>query len=81
MPRCGSIVFGELIGKLEMLRVTCPKCGRDARYSVLLLNDMYGRDGNVTDWLNRITADCPRQRSLDMTNQCGATMPDLAQAL
>ena len=28
MPRDGAIVFSDLIGKLDMLRVACEKCGR-----------------------------------------------------
>jgi hypothetical protein len=29
MPRDGAIIFGDLIGKLEMLHVACDKCGRN----------------------------------------------------
>jgi len=32
MPRDGAIIFGDLIGKLDMLRIECPKCGRSGRY-------------------------------------------------
>jgi hypothetical protein len=32
MPRDGSIIFGDLIGKLGELRVECPKCGGAAQY-------------------------------------------------
>jgi hypothetical protein len=28
MPRDAAIIFGDLIGKLDVLRVECPKCGR-----------------------------------------------------
>ena len=28
MPRDGAIIFSDLIGKLDVLRVTCEKCGR-----------------------------------------------------
>jgi hypothetical protein len=28
MPRDGSIIFGDLIGKLDVLRVVCDECGR-----------------------------------------------------
>jgi hypothetical protein len=28
VPRDGAIVFGDLIGKLDMLSVSCDKCGR-----------------------------------------------------
>jgi hypothetical protein len=28
MPRDGAIIFSDLIGKLDVLRVECQKCGR-----------------------------------------------------
>jgi hypothetical protein len=31
MPRDGAIIFGDLIGKLDVLRVTCNKCERAGR--------------------------------------------------
>jgi hypothetical protein len=35
MPNDGTI--GYLVGKLEMLRVECPTCGRRGRYQVARL--------------------------------------------
>ena len=32
MPREGAIIFADLIGKLDMLRIECAKCGRSGRY-------------------------------------------------
>jgi len=32
MPREGAIIFGDLVGKLDMLRIECPKCGRSGRH-------------------------------------------------
>jgi hypothetical protein len=32
MPRDGATTFGDLVGRLEELRVTCGKCGRAGRY-------------------------------------------------
>jgi hypothetical protein len=29
MPRDGAITFSDLVGKLDMLRVACDKCGRN----------------------------------------------------
>ena len=29
MPRDGAIIFSDLVGKLDVLRVTYEKCGRD----------------------------------------------------
>ena len=31
MPRHGAIIFADLIGKLDLLRVSCEKCERDGR--------------------------------------------------
>ncbi len=28
----GAIIFSDLIGKLDVLRVACDKCGRDGSY-------------------------------------------------
>jgi hypothetical protein len=32
MPRDGATIFGDLIGKLDTVRVACGKCGRSGRY-------------------------------------------------
>ena len=37
MPRDGAIIFGDLLGKLDMLHVACDKCGRTGRYAVARL--------------------------------------------
>jgi hypothetical protein len=50
MPRDGSLVFGDLIGKLDVLHVVCDKCGREGHYSVTRLIKRQGRDGKMTDW-------------------------------
>jgi hypothetical protein len=39
MPRDRVIIFGDLIGKLDMLRVSCDKCGRDGCYGLAKLID------------------------------------------
>jgi hypothetical protein len=44
MPRDGAIIFSDLIGKLDVLRVTCEKCGRDGRYRLCRLLDERGRE-------------------------------------
>jgi len=52
MPLDGAIIFNDLIGKLDDLRVSCDKCGRSSRYQVQRLFRASGRDGKVIDWLN-----------------------------
>jgi hypothetical protein len=78
MPRDGAITFSGLVCKLDMLHVSCAKCGRKGRYSIRWLIEDHGRDGKVTDWLAAIAADCPRKQSINMNDQCAARCPDLA---
>jgi hypothetical protein len=44
-----------------------------------LLIGRNGHDGNVTDWPAGITADCPRRKSIDTSDQCAARCPDLSR--
>jgi len=79
MPRGGATIFGDLVGRLDVLRVSCAKCDRRARYNVRWLIEDHGRDVRVTDWLVEITADCPRKRSINMRDQCAVRCPDLSK--
>ena len=45
MPRDGAIIFNDLIGKLDMLRVACEKFGRDGCYGLGRLIE------KLLDWL------------------------------
>jgi len=81
MPRDRSITitFGDLLGKLDVLRVECEKCGRSGRYPVRWLIEQDGRDGKMTDWKYGLKADCPRRHTL--SDYCGACCPDLPKVL
>jgi hypothetical protein len=63
MARDGAIIYGDLIGKLDVLRVACAKCGRVGHYPLRRLLTTRGRDAKVIDWLAEITADCPKKLS------------------
>ena len=41
------LVFGDIEGKLDVLRVECTKCARKGRYSVSRLIEKYGRKANM----------------------------------
>ena len=49
MPRDGAIIFSDLIGKLDMLRVSCEKCGRDGCYGLSRLIEKRGRELSAVD--------------------------------
>ena len=42
MPRDGALTFGDLEGKLDVLRVACRKCDPP--------RPVYGRDSKLVDW-------------------------------
>ena len=44
MTRDGAIIFSDLVGKLDMVRVACDKCGRDGCYGLRRLIEKRGRD-------------------------------------
>ncbi len=69
------------MGKLDWLNVSCEKCGRRGRYNVARMVERLGPDAKLTDWLAGITADCPKRRSVDMSDQCAALCPDLPKVL
>ena len=77
MPRDRAITFSDLIGKLDVLRVSCETCGRDGSYGLARLIRVYGRDAKLRDWLDVITADCPKKIARNMNDQCGAKCAQL----
>ena len=42
--RDGAIIFGQLIGKLDVLRIECAKCGQSGQYKLAVLIAKYGRN-------------------------------------
>ena len=80
MPREGAIIFSDLIGKLDVLRVNCEKCGRDGHYILARLIRKRGRDAKLIDWLDELTAECPKKIARNMNDPCGATVPAITEA-
>jgi hypothetical protein len=77
MARDGSLTPADLIGKLDVLRVECDKCGRAGQYRVDRLIERLGHEAKLTDWLSDIAADCPRKLKPGYSDPCGARCPDL----
>jgi hypothetical protein len=81
MPRDGAIIFADLIGKLDVLRVTCAKCERAGRYRLHGLIEERGRDAKIVDCLGEITARCPKKVARNWSDQCAALCPDFPRVL
>jgi len=62
MPRDGAIIFGDLIGKLDLLRIECPKCGRSGQYRLADLISRYGRDEKLFAFTADVTENCTRKQ-------------------
>jgi hypothetical protein len=76
MPTDGTI--GGLVGKLDMLRIECPTCGRRGRFQVARLLEELGPGYHLTDWLHERTADCPQKNQAGVTRACGAVLAEWA---
>jgi hypothetical protein len=81
MPCDGATIFSDLTGKLEVLRVSCAKCDRAGSYRVSGLIEKRGRDAKLIDWIDELTADCPKKKAGSMNDQCAARCPDLPKML
>ena len=79
MPRDGAIIFRDLVGKLEVLRLECDKCGRFGRYHLEHLIEQYGIDAKLFDL--EPDAECPRKVARNQYDPCGARCPDLAKVV
>ena len=79
MPRDGAVIFADLIGKLHVLYVHCPKCSRAGRYQVRHLIEERGRNAKLIDWLDEVTADCPKKQAHNKNDPCGAGISRLAE--
>ena len=81
MRRDSAVTFGDLVGRLRMLRVDCAKCGRAGSYSLALLIRECGRNCTILDWKDKLTSNCARRIKADCADQCVARCPDLLKAL
>ena len=74
----GYVVFGDIEGKLDVLRIECTKCGRGGHSSRLI--EKHGREGNLMAWRETLNADCPR-RDGRLNDRCDLVCPDLPKVL
>jgi hypothetical protein len=73
------MTFGDLIGQLERIVITCSKCHRVSRYSVRRLALAYGHHYWLAEWLDEMARDCSRKESPVAADGCGAHRQEPAQ--
>jgi hypothetical protein len=80
MPR-NYLVFGDIEGKLDVLRVVCTKCSRRGMYYVHRLVEKRGRKGNMMKWKDLLNGDCPKRNAHSVHERCDLVCPDLPKVL
>jgi hypothetical protein len=80
MPR-NYVVFGDIEGKLDVLRVECTKCSRRSVYYLHRLIEKHGRKGNMMKWREQLNGDCPRRDAHSLQESCDLICPDLPKVL
>ena len=80
MPRT-YVVFGDIEGKLDVLRVECTRCQRKGRYNVRKLIERYGRKGHMMNWREQLSSDCPQRYAPQLHDHCDLICPDLPKVL
>jgi hypothetical protein len=73
--------FGDIEGKLDVLRVECTRCPRKGRYSVRKLLEQYGREGSMMAWREQLSVGCPKRDAPQLHDRCDLICPDLPKVL
>jgi len=78
MGKNGALTLHDIAGKLSILRVSCTRCDRQGQYLVAKLIERYGLDKSLAEWKDEVASDCPKIKSGQVYDRCGAMMPDLS---
>src|SRR3974377_1140648 len=55
------LIFGDIEGKLNVLRVECTRCRCKGRYGVRRLIAQYGRKASMMKWKEYLNGDYPKR--------------------
>jgi hypothetical protein len=75
------LTFGDIAGKLHMLRVECTRCERKGRYVVAKLLAQSGARGNMSKWVSDLRGDCPKRNAAQLHDRRDLICPDLPKVL
>jgi hypothetical protein len=71
------LVFGDIEGKLDVLRVEYTRCTRKGQYRVRQPIEKCGRDASMMKWNEQLNGDCPRRNAPQLHERCDLICPDL----
>ena len=71
------LVFGDIQGKLDALRVECTTCERQGVNHVRKLIEKCGRTGNLIKRREMLNADCPKRDAHSLKDRRDLLCPDL----
>jgi hypothetical protein len=74
------LTFGDIAGKLNMLRIECTRCPRKG-HSVTKLLAQHGRRGNMSKWVSDLRGDCAKRNAPQLHECCDMICPDLPKVL
>jgi hypothetical protein len=77
MSARGAITLGELVGKVDLLKIACHRCERRGRLSLARLIDEHGWDTGFPDLWVPLAGDCQHARSTALHNRCTIYYPQL----
>jgi hypothetical protein len=75
------LIFGDIEGKLAILRVECTRCPRKGSYRVQKLIEKYGRKANMMKWREMLPGDCPKRDAPQLHDRCDLICPDLPKVI
>jgi len=75
------LTFGDIAGKLHMLRIECTRCARKGRYSVAKLLAQHGHRGNMSKGVSDLRGDCHKRNAAHLHERCDLICPDLPKML
>jgi hypothetical protein len=67
------LIFGDIEGKLDVLRVECSRCQRKGCYSVRRLIEEHGRNANMMNWRQQLNGDYPKRDAPQLHDRCDLT--------
>src|SRR5438477_11531859 len=75
MSNRGSIMLGELQGKLTTLDIACHRCERRGRVSLARLIEEHGADTGLPDLWESLAGDCPNAHTTALHSRCAIYYP------